>query len=171
MTNLNSRIFLVVSFSFQQFKYVVALPFYLWPSAEKSARLPGVVLGPTGFLEVAPRWLSEPLLLFLLAQVPRLGNPTWLLIPFSLGRTSDAVASFLRRVTAHEVWILARPRLRPTCFLQCCPSFISLVMENPSWQTRSFSQIIAQRVVVSMCPERKQTKDFPTLPIGPLPHE
>lgn len=36
-------------------------------------------------------------------------------------------------VTACEVWILARPWLHPTCFFQCGPSFISLVMENLFW--------------------------------------
>ena len=76
--------------------------------------------------------------LFFLVQPPRLGNcaPR---TPFSSRRPSAVVSSFLHVGHCIEVWVLARPWLRPTCFFHCGPSFISLVMQNLLWWTSGHS--------------------------------
>jgi len=141
-------------------------------SAEKSARLPGAVLGSHRLSGGNPSLTFRTIGAFLLVQVPRLGNSMWTSEPFLL-KQDLCCCSFLSAV-GHCIWgvdpgyTMTWPHLFPSLW-----SFLYILSYGKSFliDFRSFSQIVAPSVVVSMCPERKQTKDYPTLPFGSLPHE
>ena len=115
-----------------------------------------------------PCWLSEPLEMraFFSGAAARAGKL----------RTSDPF--LLKKDLCRRGFLPARGPLRVRCGSRpdhdSAPpvSFTVVLPLHPSlWKSFSDGRQVILTERCSKCPERRQTKDFPPLPAGPLPHE